>query len=52
MANQTITQLPTADALTGTELVPIVQDGGTVKTTVADIAASPCYQLQLRHGNQ
>jgi hypothetical protein len=41
MANQTITQLPTADALTGTELVPIVQDGGTVKTTVADIAAVP-----------
>jgi hypothetical protein len=41
MANQTITQLPTAQALTGTELVPIVQDGGTVKTTVADIAATP-----------
>lgn len=41
MANQTITQLPTAQALTGTELVPIVQGGGTVKTTVADIAATP-----------
>jgi hypothetical protein len=41
MANQTITQLPTAQALTGTELVPIVQDGGTVKTTVAAIAATP-----------
>lgn len=41
MANQTITQLPTAQALTGTELVPIVQGGGTVKTTVADIAAVP-----------
>jgi hypothetical protein len=41
MANQTITQLPTANALTGTELVPVVQDGGTVKTTVADIAATP-----------
>jgi hypothetical protein len=41
MANQTITQLPTANALTGTELVPIVQDGGTVKTTVADIANAP-----------
>jgi hypothetical protein len=39
--NQTISQLPTAQALTGTELVPIVQDGGTVKTTVADIAATP-----------
>jgi hypothetical protein len=41
MANQTITQLPTANALTGTELVPIVQNGGTVKTTVADIANAP-----------
>ena len=41
MANQTITQLPTAVALTGTELVPIVQNGGTVKTTVADIANAP-----------
>jgi len=41
MANQTITQLPAAQALTGTELVPIVQDGGTVKTTVADIANAP-----------
>lgn len=41
MSNQTITQLPTAQALTGTELVPIVQGGGTVKTTVADIAATP-----------
>jgi hypothetical protein len=39
--NQTISQLPTAQALTGTELVPIVQDGGTVKTTVANIAATP-----------
>jgi trimeric autotransporter adhesin len=39
--NQTITQLPTAAALTGAELVPIVQDGGTVKTTVANIAATP-----------
>jgi hypothetical protein len=39
--NQTISQLPAAGALTGTELVPIVQDGGTVKTTVANIAATP-----------
>ena len=39
--NQTISQLPAAGALTGAELVPIVQDGGTVQTTVAAIAASP-----------
>jgi hypothetical protein len=39
MANQTITQLPDATALAGTELVPIVQNGGTVKTTVSAIAA-------------
>ncbi|NBW14248.1 MAG: hypothetical protein EBR82_40245 [Caulobacteraceae bacterium] len=41
MANQTISQLPAAGALTGAELVPIVQDGGTVQTTVSAIAASP-----------
>ena len=41
MANQTISQLPAAGALTGAELVPIVQNGGTVQTTVAAIAASP-----------
>jgi hypothetical protein len=41
MANQTITQLPSAAALTGAELVPIVQNGGTVKTTVSDIANAP-----------
>lgn len=40
MANQTITQLPDATALAGTELVPIVQNGGTVKTTVSAIAAT------------
>lgn len=41
MANQTITQLPDAGPITGTELVPIVQNGGTFKTTTAAIAASP-----------
>jgi hypothetical protein len=41
MANQTITQLPSAGALTGTESVPIVQNGQTVQTTVGAIAASP-----------
>jgi hypothetical protein len=40
MANQTITQLTDATALAGTELVPIVQNGGTVKTTVSAIAAT------------
>lgn len=41
MANVTISQLPAADTLTGTELVPVVQDGVTVRTTTAAIAASP-----------
>jgi hypothetical protein len=41
MANQTITQLPDAGPITGTELVPIVQNGGTYKTTSAALAGSP-----------
>lgn len=41
MANQSITQLPAAGAITGTELVPIVQNGATVQTTTGAIAASP-----------
>jgi hypothetical protein len=41
MANQTITQLPTAGPITGTELVPIVQNGGTFKTTASALAGSP-----------
>ena len=41
MANQTISQLPNAGPITGTELVPIVQDGGTYKTTAAALAGSP-----------
>ena len=40
-AQVTITQLPTAGAITGTELVPIVQNGVTVQTTTGAIAASP-----------
>ena len=39
--NQTISQLPAAGALTGTELVPIVQGGQTVQTTTAAISAVP-----------
>jgi hypothetical protein len=41
MANQTISQLPAAGPITGTELVPIVQNGGTYQTTTAAIANSP-----------
>lgn len=41
MANVTITQLPAAGSITGTELVPIVQNGQTVRTTTAAISASP-----------
>jgi hypothetical protein len=41
MANQTITQLPTAGPITGTELVPVVQNGQTVQTTASALAGSP-----------
>lgn len=41
MANQTISQLPAAGPITGTELVPIVQNGGTYHTTAAALAGSP-----------
>ena len=41
MANQTISQLPAAGPITGTELVPIVQNGGTYQTTTGAIANSP-----------
>ena len=41
MANIQITQLPAAGAITGTESVPIVQNGVTVQTTTGAIAASP-----------
>ena len=40
-AQVTITQLPQAGAITGTEAVPIVQNGQTVQTTTGAIAASP-----------
>jgi hypothetical protein len=36
----TITQLPTASALTGSELVPIVQNGVTVQTTTSAISGA------------
>lgn len=44
MAQVTISQLPQAQPLTGTETVPINQNGLTVQTTVADIANSPTQQ--------
>jgi hypothetical protein len=47
MANVQITQLSAAQPLDGTELVPIVQNGVTVKTTTGDIAASPVLTAQF-----
>ncbi len=41
MPNVTITQLPAAGPIVGTEAVPIVQDGQTRQTTTAALAASP-----------
>lgn len=42
MANVRISQLPAApDAIDGSELVPIVQNGQTVQTTVNDLISSP-----------
>lgn len=38
MANVTISQLSSGSALTGSEVLPMVQAGSTVKTTVQDIA--------------
>jgi len=40
-AQVSITQLPAAGAITGSEAVPIVQNGVTVQTTTGAIAASP-----------
>ena len=42
-----ITQLAAAQALDGTELVPIVQNGVTVRTTTGDIAASPVLTAEF-----
>jgi hypothetical protein len=41
MPNITITQLPAAGPITGTESVPIVQNGQTLRTTTAALAGSP-----------
>jgi len=40
-AQVTILQLPAAGAITGTEAVPVVQNGVTVQTTASAISASP-----------
>lgn len=40
MAQVTITQLPSAGPITGTEAVPIVQNGQTVQTTAAAISGA------------
>lgn len=41
MANVQITQLPAAGPITGTESVPVVQNGVTVRTTTGAIASAP-----------
>jgi len=43
MANVTITQLPTANALTGTEAIPLVQNGVTVQASAAQLGAFSIY---------
>ena len=44
MPNVQITDLPAALPLDGTELVPVVQSGITVRTTTAAVAGSPSQQ--------
>jgi hypothetical protein len=41
MSNVRISQLPTGSALTGSELVPVVQNGQTIQTTVSAFTSSP-----------
>ena len=52
MANVTITQLPAAGPITGTESVPIVQNGVTVQTTTAALAGSPVQTQTFLTKNQ
>jgi hypothetical protein len=52
MANVTITQLPQAGPITGSELVPVVQNGITVQTTTSAIAGSPSQQQTFITVNQ
>jgi hypothetical protein len=51
-AQVAITQLPAAGAITGTEAVPIVQNGVTVQTTTGAIAASPSQTYTYLTVNQ
>ena len=52
MANIQITQLPAGGAITGTEQVPVVQNGVTVRVSTAAIAASPAQQQTFLTLNQ
>jgi hypothetical protein len=52
LAQLTISQLPAAQPLTGTESVPISQNGQTVQTTVGAIANSPTQQQSFITVNQ
>lgn len=52
MANVTITNLPSAGPITGDEQVPIVQNGVTVRTSTASIAASPSQTQTFLTKNQ
>jgi len=51
-AQVTIAQLPSAGAITGTELVPVVQNGVTVQTTTAALAGSPVQTQTFITKNQ
>jgi hypothetical protein len=51
-AQVTIAQLPLAGAITGTELVPVVQNGVTVQTTTAALAGSPVQTQTFITKNQ
>jgi hypothetical protein len=52
MAQVQITQLPAAGPITGTEQVPVVQNGVTVRTTTAAISASPSQNQTFLTLNQ
>ncbi len=53
MPNLRISELPTGSAITGTELVPVSQNGTTIQTTTAAIAGSISLNYPfLTVGNQ
>jgi hypothetical protein len=52
MANVQITQLPAGGPITGTEQVPVVQNGVTVRVSTAAIAASPAQTQTFLTVNQ